>query len=277
MQWALIIEYDGTHYAGFQIQNNARTVQEELERSLTVFFGEPIRIHFAGRTDSGVHASGQVISFSPKKKDILPSKLASSLNGILPRDIAVRGITRVQADFHPRYSCTAREYEYLIWNHPLRAALWEKKALWIRQSLPLDKLNKELEAILGTHDFSAFTPKNTEHKNPVRHVYRAKFIQNQERDDGLVRFQICANAFLRNMIRILLGSLVDISFGRLSYSLKEILESRERIKAGSTIAPTGLYLRNAYYPPEYEIKEETEQESDSKDTCLSVMDPAHSG
>ncbi len=273
MQWALVVEYNGSRYAGFQIQSNVKTVQGELEHSLRILFAQPIRIRFAGRTDAGVHATGQVISFyspnSTTKQDVAPEGIARSLNGLLPDDISIRGIVRVEDSFHPRYSCKARFYEYLIWNHPLRSVFWDKKAIWIKQKLPLLQLNRETEAILGSHDFSSFTPKIRTYDNPCRKVYTAKFIQNprnRSEEKYLICFQICANAFLHNMVRVLVGSLVDISLGRLSYNLSDILKSRERERAGQTIAPIGLYLRHAYYSSTEIFS------SDMENNCLAIWD-----
>ena len=209
-RYALLLEYEGTHYGGFQIQKNARTVQGEIEKALGILLRRPIRITFAGRTDSGVHASGQVISLHLEdgqteretsfKKN--PSLLARSLNGLIDNDISVRAISQVKAGFHPRYSCIARKYEYLIWNHPLRSSLWRHRALWLRQKIDIRLMNRELKSIIGLHDFSAFTPQARAYKDSRRHVYSATFLKDGDGDgneseseaqksycdEGLVRF-----------------------------------------------------------------------------------------
>ena len=261
MRYALVIEYNGSNYAGFQIQKNAATVQEQLEKSLAVVLRQFVRISFAGRTDSGVHASGQVISFI-SQNPISTQKLGLKMNGLLPKDIAVRAVTQVQDDFHPRYSCLAREYEYIIWNHPLRRAFWRKQALWLKQKLPttIEKLNLELATIIGNHDFRALTPKTNLQDTYIRRVYAASFHKDKE----LVRFRIIANAFLHNMVRILIGTLIyNKADEQNSLSLKEIISSKDRLRAGPTISPIGLYFRKAYYPPGQEIGK-------AKDHCLPV-------
>ena len=283
-RYALLLEYEGTHYAGFQIQKNARTIQGEIEQALSVIFKRPIRIAFAGRTDAGVHASAQVISFdledSRKGREARfrknPLLLARSLNGLLHKDISVRNITRVKADFHPRYSCLAREYEYLIWNHPLRSGLWHNRALWLRQKIDLEHINQELASIIGLHDFSALTPQIRNYKDPRRQIYKAVFLrdgdafasQSSQDPKGLLRFQICANAFLHNMIRVLLGTLLEINAGRLKNSLREIIAQKDRKQAGFTAPPEGLYLRQAYYPAGLELN--TASDSGAQENCLAL-------
>ena len=257
MSYALIVEYDGSNYSGFQVQANAPTIQSELEHALTIALRTPTRIQFAGRTDAGVHALGQVIKPVQQKDLILatPQNLVKSLNGLLPKDIAISSITQVKTDFHPRYTCLAREYEYLIWNHPFRSALWHKKTFWVREKLAVEKLNAQLQTILGHHDFAAFTPPVNKQQNTVRHIYSAS-LSVQKNAVGettpLICFQICANGFLHNMIRILLGTLLKLPFNGMT-TLKQVLNSRDRRLAGPTIPPTGLCFRCAYYPPNQEI------------------------
>lgn len=287
MRYALILEYDGSNYSGFQIQKNARTIQGEVERALSILLGKHTRITFAGRTDSGVHARAQVIAFDLEdlqRKEALtfqkePLLLARSLNGILDRDIAIRGISRVKNDFHPRYSCLAREYEYLIWNHPLRSTFWAKRSLWLSKKIDdemLERMNQELAGIIGLHDFAAFSSRAHEYKTTKRHVYKAFIFRNESKRDNqpLLRFQILANAFLHNMIRILLGTLLEINAGRLESSLKEIMLGQKRTKAGPTAPPEGLCFLRAYYPPGFEIYDSSDPQAHGKEEgCLAVWDP----
>ncbi len=255
MRYAIIVEYDGTRYAGFQIQKHVPTIQGELEKALLRILRLPIRISFAGRTDSGVHAKAQVISFALQEKLGALKKLGQSLNAVLPADIAVSSLMQVREDFHPRYTCLAREYEYWIWNHSLRCSLEAGRRLWLRQRLSVEKLNRELQSITGLHDFAAFTPPKNQSGSTKRHVYFAKILlqQKQDQEGALLCFRICANAFLHNMIRILLGSLIDIEAGRSALSLAEILKSRDRRLAGKTMPPQGLCFVRAYYPPKQEV------------------------
>ena len=270
-KFALVIEYNGKNYAGFQIQNNIPTIQSEIERALELILKEKIRIQFAGRTDCGVHASGQVVSFPSLKspEELNAKELAHSLNGVLPRDISVRCASTVQSSFHPRYSCIARKYEYLIWNHSLRSAHWDQRALWYRPKLSIKKLNQEVQAIIGTHDFSSFTParygKNGSNIRMIRQIHSAFFISNQSCNSGsLIRFRICGNSFLHHMIRILIGTLLDWSSGHLIQGLRDVLKSHSREAAGKTAPPEGLYFHKAYYPSGCEF--------DSSVRCLAVWD-----
>ncbi len=268
MRYALIVEYNGSNYAGFQIQKNGPTIQEKLENALGIIFQEPIRINFSGRTDAGVHATGQVISFTTAKQISTPIGLAKSINALLPKDIAIQAVTGVQENFHPRYSCLAREYEYIIWNKPLRSVRWHQQALWLRQKLIIKELNQELKTIIGSHDFSAFTPKINQQNTYIRQVYSAMFIEDLDQKQGcasgIVRFHIIANGFLHNMIRILLGSLIEKNIKPNRPSLQQILSSHDRLMAGPTISPIGLYFRKAYYPPNQEVLLET------KTPCLAM-------
>ena len=273
-KFALVIEYNGTNYAGFQIQKNRPTIQLEIEKALEIILKEKIRVQFAGRTDSGVHASGQVISFPSLKspKELNAKILANSLNGVLPRDISVRCASRVQSSFHPRYSCVARKYEYLIWNHSLRSAYWNQRALWYRPKLSIEKLNQEVQTVIGTHDFASFTPARYTKKDSkittIRQIYSAYFTSNQNCEDNgyLINFCICGNSFLHHMIRILIGTLLDWNSGHLIQGLIDVLKSRSRRVAGKTAPAEGLYLRKAYYPSGFEL--------DPSAHCLAVWNEA---
>ena len=256
-KYALLLEYNGKNYSGFQYQKNAPSVQAELEKTFHTLLYENVRLHPAGRTDAGVHAIGQVLSFSIEKELICTknSNQKSSdlndfvyrLNALLPKDIGVRALQKVDDSFHARYSCIARRYEYLIWNSNFRSVKWYDQALWVRQKLDLERLNLELKTIIGFHNFESFAKEDEKQKNTFRHIYQAYFSEDRDEKE-LIRFSILANSFLYNMIRILLGTLLDIHFGRLKGSLQSILMRKVRKEAGRTIAPKGLYFIAAYYP-----------------------------
>ena len=252
--YALIVEYIGTAFHGFQFQDGPRTVQAELERALAVFLREQVRLSCCGRTDAGVHATGQVVGLRCAQSDLDEHRLVTGLNALLPNDLVVRRMSPVPDDFHPRFSCVAREYEYLIWNDPTPPGLWRDRVWWLRETLPVAELHAELQQILGHRDFQAFT--RVEHKDETtqRYVDLAELTLDTNPPAAtsgprLLRFRIRGNAFLHNMVRILVGTLMDRGAGKVSLTLGEILESGDRLAAGQTAPAHGLYFRHAYYAP----------------------------
>ncbi|MBX7059294.1 MAG: tRNA pseudouridine(38-40) synthase TruA [Leptospirales bacterium] len=248
---ALLVEYDGSQFAGFQLQEGLATVQGELERALAVALRYPVRVSCSGRTDAGVHASGQVAAFDAQEP-VNSERLRASLNALLPEGIAVHCVSAAAAGWHPRYDCIAREYEYLFWCGPAPSALWRRRALWLKHSLPIVQLNSQLEAILGERDFAALTRYEYRNSSTTRYLHRAQLQQTVEApmtapSGSLVVLRIVANAFLHNMIRILAGSLADISQGKIQINLAEIVASGNRMLAGRTAPPHALYLRRAIY------------------------------
>ncbi|MDH5656449.1 MAG: tRNA pseudouridine(38-40) synthase TruA, partial [Spirochaetia bacterium] len=202
----LTVAYRGTFFSGFQLQNGPRTVQGELEKAIGIIHREPVRIHCCGRTDAGVHATGQVVSFKTIQKILDERVFIYSLNSVLPADISVINYTPVPQDFHPRFSCLAREYEYLIWNDRTKPVHLKGMALWHKGSIPIDEINQELQPILGERDFSALT--RYEHKDKTTFRYLDKIELKRIGDpymfsENLVSFRIRGNSFLHNMIRIL--------------------------------------------------------------------------
>lgn len=253
--YALIVEYVGTAFHGFQFQDGPRTVQAELEQALAVFLREEVRLSCCGRTDAGVHATGQVVGFRCNAPGLEEHRLLTGLNALLPDDLIVRRMTPVPVDFHPRYSCLAREYEYLIWNDAFPPGLWRDRVWWFRKPLPVAELNAELQEIVGHRDFQAFTRVERRDDTTWRYVDLAT-LESLERPPAvdpavnLVRFRIRGNAFLHNMVRILVGTLVDRADGKLKARLPEILASGDRLQAGQTAPAQGLYFKHAYYAPD---------------------------
>ena len=230
------VEYDGTEFAGFQSQRNARTVQGELEAALARLSGGTRQpVVGAGRTDAGVHALGQVIAFTyPGSLSV--EALTDALNGTLPPDVAIRGLRRAPAGFHPRYAARYREYRYSIWNGP-RSPLRERTALWVRQELDVAAMARAATAFEGRHDFSAFGGADPQ---PVRTVHRLRV----RRDGSLITIDVRADAFLRGMVRRIVAVLVAIGKGQLDPSAVPGLLTAGRPALRGAAAPArGLCLR----------------------------------
>ena len=230
------VEYDGTEFAGFQSQRNARTVQGELEAALSRLSGgnrQPVV--GAGRTDAGVHATGQVIAFTYPGR-LSAEALTDALNGTLAPDVAIRDLRRAPAGFHPRYAARYREYRYSIWNGP-RSPLRERTALWVRQELDVAAMARAATAFEGRHDFSAFGGADPQ---PVRTVHRIRV----RRDGSLVTIDVRADAFLRGMVRRIVATLLAVGKGRLDPSAVPGLLGDGRPALRGAAAPArGLCLR----------------------------------
>jgi tRNA pseudouridine38-40 synthase len=230
------VEYDGTEFAGFQLQTGARTVQGELEAALSrLSGGDRQPVVGAGRTDAGVHATGQVIAFT-YPGSLSETALTDALNGTLPPDLAVRDVRRATDGFHPRYAARYREYRYSIWNGP-RSPLRERTALWVRQDLDVAAMARAASAFEGRHDFSAFGGTDPQ---PVRTVHRLRV----RRDGSLVTIDVRADAFLRGMVRRIVATLVAVGKGQLDPSAVPGLLTAGRPALRGAAAPArGLCLR----------------------------------
>lgn len=229
-------EYDGTEFAGFQIQPEARTVQGELEAALARLSGgirQPVQ--GAGRTDAGVHATGQVIAFTyPGGLSI--EDLNEALNGLLPPDVAISGLRRAPIEFNPRYAARYREYRYSIWNGP-RSPLRARTALWVRSDLDLAAMSQAATAFEGRHDFSAF---GGDDPQPVRTVHQIRI----RREGSLVTIDVRADAFLRGMVRRIVATLLAVGKGTLEASAVPGLLAAGQPALGGAAAPArGLCLR----------------------------------
>lgn len=230
-----IIEYDGTEFEGFQIQPRKRTVQEELERALRQITGEKTRVIGAGRTDTGVHATGQGAHFDTSWKQP-PHVLQRALNAVLPNDIAVRSLIQVSDDFSARYNAQSRTYRYTILNQPIRSPLAARYALGVPEPLDADAMNDAARCLIGKQDFGAFgTPPRGD--NTVREIYRAQVTRESNR----VLIEIEATAFLYRMMRRLVGTLMLVGAGALSIAeFRQVLAKARR--AGESVPPQGLCL-----------------------------------
>jgi len=236
------VEYDGTDYCGFQWQDDRPTVQGELERALAAVTRETIRITAAGRTDAGVHARGQVIAFHTGWRHPL-TDLERGLNALLAEDVAVRELALVEEGFHPRFSARSREYRYTVFNQPLRSPLARRFSYHWSHPLDVEAMNRAARALIGTHDFATFG-QPPQGENTVRRVMRAWC----SREGPFVYLDIEANAFLRRMVRSIVGTLLQVGSGKLSpRDFAEILHAAERSLAGPTAPPHGLCLMRVNY------------------------------
>jgi tRNA pseudouridine38-40 synthase len=230
------VEYDGTEFAGFQSQRNARTVQGELEAALArLIGGDRVVVQGAGRTDAGVHAAGQVIAFTyPGRLSV--EGLTDALNGTLPPDVAVRDLRRAPDGFNPRYAARAREYRYSIWNGP-RSPLRERSSLWVRSELDVAAMASAATAFKGRHDFSAFGGTDPQ---PVRTIHRIAVRQQ----GSAVTIDVRGDAFLRGMVRRIVATLLAVGKGTLEVSAVPGLLTAGKPALGGASAPArGLCLR----------------------------------
>jgi tRNA pseudouridine38-40 synthase len=249
---AFKLEYKGKNFSGSQYQVGVRTVQGELEKALSTFARSPITAIFSGRTDAGVHAKGQVVHCNwPDEEPLDLWRFCWALNGILDRDASVVVAQVVPEDFHARFSATERSYVYKVLNRPNRSALLSETYHFIPQKLDVDSMREAASAVLGEHDFTAFKSTNSDRVSSVCRVTRAELLSLGE---GLLEFHISANHFVYNMVRIIVGTLIEIGLGKKqSGSLREALETKERDLAGPTAPPWGLCLDSIEYPEAYKL------------------------
>ncbi len=239
----LTLEYDGTAYHGWQVQPGLPTIQGALEEIVKRISGEEVRVIGAGRTDAGVHALGQVANFRASK-DLALDTWRRALNGLLPSDIVVRGVEPVPDEFEARRSATYKTYRYSIWNAPFPSALERHCALHIPDPLDVASMAEGATSLIGEHDFSAFRAADDSPPRPVRRVVEARFAQEANR----LHFIITGNGFLKHMIRIIMGTLLDVGRGKLSpEDLERILHSKDRQRAARTAPPHGLCLMEVMY------------------------------
>lgn len=245
---ALLISYDGTDFQGWQKQNQGqRTVQETIEKVLNRLFQEPINVMGAGRTDSGVHANGQVVCFNAPK-DPLKFNLLRSMNSYLPKDVAVMNGWLVPEDFHPIASSVSKTYKYTVYNSSTPHALAVRTATWERRPLDINVLNELSQALIGKKDFKSFQSKGTDVKTTVREIFQAEWKKEEE---NLIIFTISGSGFLKQMVRNIVGTTLDLFHTKASkQELIEIIEKKDRRAAGRTAAPEGLNLYAVKYSEE---------------------------
>lgn len=238
-----IISYDGTDFNGYQLQTNQRTVQREVERALTKIHKHDIKSHASGRTDSGVHANGQVIHFDTTLS-ISDEKWPVALNGILPKDIVVLEAETVSSDFHARYSAVKKEYRYFICLRKINNVFTRNYSYHYPYQLNIEAIEQALTHLKGSYDFTSFCSTKTDKENKVRTIYTAEV---EEKEEQLV-FTFVGDGFLYNMVRIFIGTLLKVGAGRIQpEDIPAIIEGKNRKLAGPTAPGNGLHLWKVYY------------------------------
>ncbi|MEW5768045.1 MAG: tRNA pseudouridine(38-40) synthase TruA [bacterium] len=268
----LTLEYDGTGYHGWQIQPDLPTVSGVLEIALEGLIGSKTRVIGASRTDAGAHALGQIANFKTEHPSIPTDKFPRALNSLLPKDVVVTGSEEVPPDFHARFSAVDRTYQYLILNRPFPSALQKRYSHWVPQPLNPEQMREVARFLIGRHDFTSFSSSDKDLNNPYRRIKELRItdsgwqtagttsrLESQGcpyspggfplfQADGLIRIHIRADAFLPNMIRAIVGTLIEVGQGKRStYEVEDILAARDRTLAGPTVPACGLYLIKVDY------------------------------
>ncbi|MBS4201581.1 tRNA pseudouridine(38-40) synthase TruA [Bacillus sp. FJAT-49732] len=239
-----IVAYDGSGFSGYQIQPNGRTVQEEIEKALgKMHKGKPVSIVASGRTDAGVHAKRQVIHFDSALQ--LPSeRWVKAVNGLLPGDISVMQVDAVSSDFHARFDASGKTYKYVVYTGSIRDPFKRHYAAHYPYKIDIAKVKKASEFLTGTHDFTSFCSAKTEMEKKVRTVTNISIEQNTDE----IVFTFTGNGFLYNMVRIMVGTMLDVGTGKIELqTIPSILTGRDRTLAGKTAPAEGLYLWEVYY------------------------------
>lgn len=240
----LVVAYDGTNYCGWQVQPNGTSIQTVLQAAIEDLVGEKILLTGASRTDSGVHALGQVAVFDTNKDNIADWKFAMAINQRLPKDIVVQSSEVVADDFHPRYCDTQKTYKYKILNRRFALPNERFDSYFVPQKLNYEAMCEASKVLIGTHDFHNFCSLKTNVESTVRTIYALEF----EKNEDMITMTITGNGFLYNMVRIITGALLKVGFGQKSVSdLKYALNCEERIIVGSTAPAHGLTLTEIRY------------------------------
>ncbi len=247
---ALGIEYNGSQFCGWQMQSHGtRTVQEKVEQALSKVADHPVRVVCAGRTDTGVHATSQVVHFDTSSER-LPKAWVMGTNVHLPDDVSVVWAKPVDDEFSARFSAFKRAYRYIIFNRKSRPGIHASQVSWIYDELNIDAMHEAAQALIGKHDFSAFRSSVCQAKHAVRIMESINVV----RENDTIYIDVQANAFLHHMVRNIVGSLLMIGRGEHKVEwMAELLAGKDRTKAGPTASAAGLYLVAVEYPPEYEL------------------------
>ena len=247
---ALGVEYDGSRFCGWQMQSHGtRTVQHEVEKALSVVADSPVQIVCAGRTDTGVHATGQVVHFDTRA-DRLDKAWIMGCNAHLPDDVCIHWARQVNSAFSARFSATMRRYRYVIQHRKARPALLAGRATWIHGPLDTSAMHTAAQALLGENDFSSFRSSACQAEHAMRFVEAISVSQ----DGQFVYIDISANAFLHHMVRNIVGSLLKVGQNEKPVSwIADVLQLRDRTQAGPTAPAEGLYLVAVQYPDEYDL------------------------
>ncbi|MBW9151015.1 tRNA pseudouridine(38-40) synthase TruA [Clostridium estertheticum] len=239
----IIIEYDGTNYSGWQRQNNVMTIQEKIESAIEELTGERTQITGSSRTDAGVHAKGYTANFYTNSKIVI-EKFTGAINSKLPRDIVILHSFEVPHEFHSRYNSMGKMYSYTIINRRQAVAVGRDYIYHHKQILDVEAMQTGAQYFMGTHDFSAFKNLGSSAKTSVRTISRLDIVKNEE----LIKIYIAADGFLYNMVRIIVGALIRVGEGKIKPSeIKDIIESKQRSKAGKSVPANGLCLEEVFY------------------------------
>ena len=239
----LIIEYDGKGFNGWQKQPNKLNIQGEIERAIKEVTGEEVELNASGRTDAGVHAISQVANFKTES-NIDINKIPIALNSKLKKSIIIKKAEEVDLNFHARYNAKGKKYRYIINNSLVGSAIYRDLEYNFPIKLDVEKMKHAAKYFEGEHDFKAFRSSGTSNKNSVREIYKVEIKEENER----IILEFTGNGFLYNMVRIMVGTLMDVGLGKIKpESIKDIIDSKERTKAGKTAPAQGLYLVEVYY------------------------------
>lgn len=240
----LIIEYDGSRYHGWQRQKNDPSIQGEIEKALKTMTAKKVTLIGSGRTDSGVHAKGQVANFECETR-LKPEALMNGLNSLLAEDIKIKVCEQVDASFHARYDAQSKIYHYRILNRPTPAAIGRQYQWFIRKALNREAMRTAISHIIGRHDFKAFEGSGSPRQSSIRRIHSADLVVHE---GGLLIFHVEADGFLRYMVRNIVGTLVDVGLEKLRpQDFKRILDSKDRSQASATAPAQGLTLIRVNY------------------------------
>lgn len=240
----LVIEYDGTNYHGWQVQPNALTIQEVIEKKIEMMTQHRVRLIASGRTDTGVHALGQVANF-PTSSSIPVEGLHRGLNSLLPSDIIIKSVEEVDAHFHPQFGAKRKTYRYVILNRELPSAVYRNYSWHLSKPLDVAAMRDASRNLIGRRNFSSFQAADPEPIDPVREVFRAEWSVEKQ---IFFCFTIEADGFLKHMVRNIVGTLVEVGQGKISREeFQRILDVKDRRQAGMTAPPQGLFLLEVKY------------------------------
>ncbi len=240
----LTIEYDGKEFNGWQKQPNKLNIQGTIEQAIKTITGEEVELNASGRTDAGVHALGQVANFKTNS-NIPIEKIAIAINSNLKKSIRITKAEEVEERFHSRLSCKKKTYRYVINNSEIPSAIYRNMETHIPIQLDIEKMKEAAKFLEGEHDFKSFKASGTSSKSSVRIIYNAKVIEMPEKR---IYIELTGNGFLYNMVRIIAGTLVDVGSGKIKPAeLEDIIEAKDRSKAGKTLPPQGLFLVSVNY------------------------------
>ena len=244
MKIKLTITYDGTNYCGWQVQNNGITVQQVITEAINKLTGESVKLTGSGRTDAGVHAEGQVASFSVQTESIPPLNYAKALNTLLPEDVKIISSQKVSEDFDARYSAKRKTYEYRLYESSVILPLKERYAVRAEEGLNLERLQTALNEFVGEKDFKSFCASKSGAKTTVRTIYRAKV----KKENGFIVIEFCGNGFLYNMVRILCGTALGYAQGKITLEeIRKMFLEDNRSLGGKTLLAKGLTLKSVEY------------------------------